>query len=202
MARPLDLTNRTDEENAGPQARQVARSTARAFAAAAAALLVSTLVVARSDAALTAEGTGNNNSFEAGTIALSDDDQGRSLFDLSNMAPGRPSSQCINVGYQGSILPVDITMLAESQGELSNYLNVRVELGTGGTFESCDGFQSEDELFQGTLGGLTREGSIDVARIRNDGAELSFRFIFDVADKAEAVGTTSSASIVWEAVPA
>ncbi len=199
MARKLKPTR--NEAETGSQDRQVARSTARAFAAAAAALLISTLVVARSDAALITEGTGNANSFAAGTIALSDDDQGRSLFDLADMAPGRPKAQCITVGYQGSILPVDVSMLAEAQGELAEFLTMTVEQGTGGSFESCEGFVPKRELFAGSLADLSQEGWLHVSRVRNDGTELSFRFVFDVADEADAVGTSASASIVWEAVP-
>ncbi len=201
MARRLELSG-SGPKDTGAQDRQIARSTARAFAAAAAALLVSTLVVARSDNALTSEGTGNGNSFEAGTISLADDDQGRSLFDLSDMAPGRPSTQCITVGYQGSVLPVDVGMLAEAQGELADYLTLTVEQGSGGNFDSCQGFVAASELYDGTLGGLADQGWSPVDRILNDGTELSFRFTFDIADDAKAIGASASASIIWEAVPA
>lgn len=200
MARRLDISRANNDES-GAQNRQVARSTARAFASAAAALLVSTLVVARSDTALSAEGTGNANSFEAGTIALSDDDQGKSLFDLSDMAPGRPGEQCITVGYQGTVLPADLTMEATAQGSLADFLAVRVERGAGGAFGACGGFVPETEIFDGTLAGLAAEGWIDVLKIRNDGTEVTFRFTFDIVDEAEAVGANASASIVWEAVP-
>jgi hypothetical protein len=201
MAQKLDLRGDVAGDRSA-QDRQNARATARAFAAAAAALLVSTLVVARSDSALTAEGTGNSNRFEAGTIALADDDQGRQLFDLSNMAPGRPQSQCITVGYQGTILPVDISMKAEAQGELADHLQLSVEQGRGGAFGSCAGFEPDADLFEGSLAGLAASGWTPVARIRNDGTELSFRFTFDVADESDAVGASATASIVWEAVPA
>jgi hypothetical protein len=201
MARRLDLAPSRDSSVA-TEDRQVARSTARAFAAAVAALLVSSLVVARSDAALTAEGTSNGNSFETGTIALSDDDQGRSLFDLFDMAPGRPSTQCITVTYQGSVLPVDVSMLAEAQGDLTRYLRVRIEQGTGGNFDSCADFVAESSVFEGTLASLAVEGALEVARIRSDSTELSYRFTFDIADESDAVGASASASIIWEAVPA
>ncbi len=199
MARPLDRQRTTPE--LVTHDRQVARSTARAFAAAAAALLVSTLVVARSDAALLNDGTGNATTFEAGTIALSDDDNGRSLFDLSNMSPGNPSEQCITVGYEGSILPVDVNMNVTAQGPLTNFLITRVERGTGGSFDDCSGFEADEIVFEGSLSQLAN-AELTGARVLNDGTQLTFRFVFDLADEAGAIGAAASSSIVWEALPA
>ncbi|MEL6983550.1 MAG: hypothetical protein AAFO29_14080, partial [Actinomycetota bacterium] len=68
---------------------RVGRLAAAALAAAVSALVIGSLVVTFSDRALDPTGTVAAGSVTSGTIALVDDDQGRSLFDLTDMVPGR-----------------------------------------------------------------------------------------------------------------
>ena len=152
MSRPISLETKaeTGEE------RRTGRSTARAFAAAISALLMSTLVVNRSSEALTTDGTVTGNQITSGVIALSDDDQGRSLFDLSDMAPGQTEVHCLEVSYDGTITPVDLTMITNAEGPLAAYLDVVIEAGTGGNFEDCEGFEKTSDVFDGTLDELAR----------------------------------------------
>ena len=104
------MARRYDGQSAStPQAasatRRVDHSTARAFAAALSALAISSLVVTTSSNVLNSEGTIASSHIEAGTISIDDDDEGRSLIELTNMAPGRPEEQCIQVIYEGTIVP-------------------------------------------------------------------------------------------------
>ncbi len=200
MSRPLaelDATDRGDRREP-----HLSRSTARAFAAAITALLISTLVVNRTSEALSIEGTVAANTFESGTITLVDDDGGRSLFDLSDMAPGRPTDRCIEVVYQGSIVPVALRLTTEAAGELAPYLTLTLEEGRGGGFETCDGFEPTEPLFQGSLDELASIRTIELGRIHNVGDSRSFRFRFDLADRREALGRVASADFVWEVTPA
>ena len=182
-----------------------------AFAAAMAALLVTTFVVNRSSGALESTGTVATNSIASGTIALTDDDLGRSLFDLEAMAPGRPEVQCLEVTYTGTILPVILSLSADTGGDLAPYLGVRIEVGTGALFGSCDGFRrdgtgsdvtdSDGLVFDGTLADLEAAGSTELARILNSGDAVSFRFTFELADTNDALDRVAQADFVWEAVP-
>lgn len=181
--------------------RRLDRSAARAIAAAISSLLITTLVVSSSVSALEPEGTIAGNSFEAGTITLVDDDQGRSLVNLSDMAPGRPVVECITVEYTGSILPVDLSVGATADGPLADFLLVEGELGIGGGYESCEGFQPELTVFSGTLGDIVRQESLTVASFVNTGDEATFRFTFEIVDDGRAVGTATAADFVWEVVP-
>ncbi|MDH4171943.1 MAG: hypothetical protein OEW42_20360 [Acidimicrobiia bacterium] len=198
---PLPLVEMPPEESVSPRDRRVARSTARAFAAAISALLIATLVVARSGSALEAEGTVAGTNFAAGTVSLVDDDRGRSLFDLSDMAPGRPVVRCIQVVYDGSILPVDLTLQAEGDGALLPYLETTIEEGTGGAFTSCDGFDPSRVVYGGTLSTLTTRSRLPIGTINNTGDGMSFRVTFDLADEQDALGKTASADFVWEVTP-
>lgn len=181
--------------------RRLDRSAARAIAAAISSLLITALVVSTSVSALEPQGTVAGNSFEAGTITLVDDDQGRSLVNLADMAPGRPVIECITVEYTGSILPVDLSVVATADGPLADYLWVEAEAGVGGGFGSCDGFQPDMGVFGGTLGDIVSQEAITVASFYNTGDEVTFRFHFEIMDDGRAVGLATAADFVWEVVP-
>ena len=198
---PLPLMETPQDTTDTPRERRVARSTARAFAAAISALLIATLVVARSGSALEAEGTTAKTNFEAGTVSLVDDDRGRSLFDLSDMAPGRPAVECIVVTYDGSILPVDLSVRAQGDGPLLPYLHVTVEEGDGGGFRDCEGFEPTDELYEGDLEELVRRNRVGLGTLNNTGDKRSFRVEFELADEQAALGLSAEASFEWEVTP-
>ena len=82
---------------------------------------------------------------------LTDDDNGTTLFDIPNMVPGRPASDCIAVTYEGDVLPVDVHLDASADGALVEALLVTIEGGTGGSFQNCGGFEPDGTLFEGTL---------------------------------------------------
>ncbi len=206
MARPLPTgltsppgASLTPEER--PPSGRLDRAAARAFAAAISSLIIATLVVSHSAQALDPEGTVAANSVAAGTVTLVDDDQGRSLVNLNDMAPGRPVEECIVVSYEGSVLPVDVSLLATVTGSLADHLLVAVERGTGGRFSSCDDFVPAEQVYSGTAGQFGRTEPIRVATVRNQYEDIAFRFRFEVLDDAEAVGQASAIDFVWEAVP-
>ena len=200
MSRPLDQLQPTVDTSATGE-RRLARATARAFAAALSALLISTLVVSRSDAALQADGTTSASTATTGTIELVDDDGGRSLFDLRDIAPGRPFERCVEVSYEGTLLPVELTVLAEAEGELAGFLDTTIESGTGGGFNSCAAFTPESVVYRGTLADLAASGATEVATLYNTGDSRSFRIRFEVADTNDALGLTTTAGFVWEVRP-
>ncbi len=202
MARPLIIDSlRTDDRNDEAQRRWVTLGTARAFAAAMSVLVIATFVVNRSAGALEADGAVNASEVSSGTIELNDDDNGRSLFNLSDMVPGRSSAECITITYDGSIVPVDLTLAADVQGDLGPYLDVLVEQGSSGGFESCAGFEALRVVFDGTLSGLAARDRLDLERILNQGESRVFRFTFTLQDRREALGRNASVGFIWEAKP-
>ena len=124
----------------GAEEASTGRTTARSLATAIALLIVSILVVARSRAALSTQEAGADVSLSAGSVELTDDDAGTSLFAVDDMVPDRPERDCIVVSYEGNVLPVMVGLSTEAEGALAELLDVQVERGTGGAFHDCSGF--------------------------------------------------------------
>lgn len=180
--------------------RRIDRSIAQAIASAIAALAVTMLVVGASTSALVRDGTASGSDFETGTITLVDDDQDRSLVDLADMAPGRPVTECINIAYTGSVLPVVVSLSADLDGDVAEFVDIQIEAGSDGGFGACSNFTPDSILFTGRLDELAEEG-LELDEIRRDGAQMSFRFTFDLADDSAAAGRSGTVDFVWEAVP-
>jgi hypothetical protein len=194
------VANQRHGVNADAANRRVARATSRSFAAAFACLLVSSLVVDRSSSALEQQGAVAAAAFTAGVVNLSDDDGGRSLVNLQGMVPGRSYSSCVEVTYEGTVLPIDLTLAADVEGELADQLLVSVESGSGGGYDDCDAFVPAATVFSGTLAELGR-GPQAVGPFTSDRERRTFRFVFELEDDASAMGRSVSADLVWEAVP-
>ena len=202
MTRPLaDYAPIIDDSQEKAEESWLTRTTARAFAAAVSALLIATLVVNRSNEALVTDGSVAGTTLASGTISLDDDDSGRALFDLSNMAPGRPIVQCIEVQYGGSIVPVDMILLAESAGDLGPYLNLSIDEGSGGGFEACETFVQSNRIYEGTLSDFASGDPLSVGVILNSGERRSYRITFGLQDEQEALGRVATADFIWEVTP-
>jgi hypothetical protein len=111
-------------------------------------------------AAFSAQTDNTGNSWSSGTVVLSDDDSGAVLFSASNMKPGDSSTKCIQVTYTGTLAANVKLYGAVTAGspDLSPYIKLKVEQGTGGTFADCTGFSpngTTPTLFDGTLGGAS-----------------------------------------------
>jgi hypothetical protein len=124
-----------------PSAR-LRRATALAVAPTA-ILAAGALVWQSSTAAFTATTRNAGNSWSTGQVTLTDDDQGRAGFTVTNLVPGQTGQRCIVV-TSGSNVPGEVRSYVENlsgsaQG-LEDHILLRVERGTGGNFESCDGF--------------------------------------------------------------
>ncbi len=107
-----------------------------------------------SSAAFTAQ-TGNSaNSWNAGTVALTDDDSNTAMFAATNLRPGSTGEKCITVTYSGS-LSASVKMYGTAvSGALSPYVDLVVEEGSGGGFGSCGSFVSSGTIYTGTLASL------------------------------------------------
>lgn len=193
---PIDL----DAEEAS-----TGRTTARSLATAIALLIVSILVVTRSRTALSTEDAGADVSLGAGSVELTDDDAGSSLFAADDMVPGRPERDCIVVSYEGNVIPVAVGLSSEAEGALAGLLDVQVERGTGGAFHDCSGFRPTATVYDGTLAGLAAEtGGVEAATVTETPAAATFRFTFELTGVPDASETeaTASARFIWQADPA
>lgn len=202
MARQLlELRDHDDSSSVEGRDNRISRVAAAALAAALSALVIGSLVVTSTARALDPAGTSAGAVATSGTISLVDDDGGRSLFDLTNMAPGRPVVHCIEVSYDGSIVPVDLAMRAESAGDLAPYLDVVVESGRGGGFGDCSGFGRQGQVYGGTLADLAAAGWLPLGTLVNSGQAVTYRVTFELQDRQEALGRAATVSFVWEVAP-
>jgi hypothetical protein len=175
----------------------------RALAMVASLGFVSVLVMTSSRAAFVDTTDNSSNRFQAGTVELSDDDTGSVLFDVSDLAPGESRSNCIRVGYTGS-LAANVRLYGAASGALAEFLDLQVQIGTGGSFGSCGGFSSGSTLFTGTLE--------DFAASRTDFASglagwngatnptnRTYRLTVTLQDDNDAQGLSADADFTWEA---
>lgn len=201
MARPLlELVDVAPAEIVEQRDNQATWMAAGSLAAALSVLAIAALVVSRSGN-LHPAGTVAGVGLEAGTIALVDDDRGRLLFDLDDMGPGQPVDHCVELTYDGTIVPVDLAMRAEVSGELVRYLDVTVESGDSGGFDDCTGFVRGQEIFDGGLEQLASQGWVELGQLLNTGDQRSYRVTFEMEDNSDALERDATISILWEVTP-
>lgn len=141
----------------------------RIAGAAAGVVLVSGVVLQVSSAAFTDTTENADNAWQAGTVYLSDSQNGTALFSSTseNIVPGWSETKCILVTYDGSVAPdAPISFsgtVTENTGDqlgdngLADDLDVIVEMGPEGS--SCLNGQIVDgtQTLLGLLGGGTTE---------------------------------------------
>ncbi|NNF65507.1 MAG: hypothetical protein HKN07_14790 [Acidimicrobiia bacterium] len=181
------------------------RSIIRLAAIASAILLLTVLVVTRSDAAFTAVTDNPGNSLATGSVVLTDDDGGATaLFTATGMSPGNPIVACITVTYAGSLLNADIKMYGSTTGTLDTYLDTTIEEGTGGSFGDCTGFTPASTIFNNTLENYATvhtdwASGLDVYTATATPQSRTLRITVDVQNNPAAQNLSSTATFTWEA---
>lgn len=186
-----------------PRLGMLTMSLFRATAAAAALLLVTVLVVNRSEAAFTATTSNSSSGFATGSLSLTDDDAGSALFTASDMTPGTPTVQCIEVTYAGTVLPAPVRLYGSATGTLATYLDTTVEVGSGGAFSNCAGFTPSSTIYTGTLANFSATHSnwtsaVPVFTAASTPSVVTLRFTVDVQNDNAAQGTTATADFIFE----
>lgn len=176
---------------------------ARLIAVALTTLLLSFLVLARSQQVLE-QGIGTSGEIRAGVVALTDDDDGSTLFDIPAMAPGDRSTNCIQVIYDGTIVDALVGLRVRGGGPLASFLDTTIEVGRGGGFEDCDGFTSTHVAYRGSLARLVDQHGPSAAALRGFRVgELpdarTFRVTVHLDESLSTQGLTATADLVWTA---
>jgi hypothetical protein len=112
----------------------------------AAILLAGLLVWQGSNAAFTATTRSSGNSWSTGQVTLTDDDLGAAAITIQHMLPMQTGSKCIVVTSTSDVagqVRTYIANLSPSAQHIENYIQLQVQVGTGGTFTSCTGFVPE-----------------------------------------------------------
>jgi len=177
--------------------------TVRVVAFSAAMLLLTMLVVTRSQAAFTATTSNPTSGFTAGRLSLTDDDSGNSMFTATGMVPGTPVTACMTVTYNGDLPNAPVRLWGAGSGPLAQYLNLSIEVGTGGSSASCSGFSSTSTLYTGTLSNFAANrtnwsNGIAAFTAATTPTTRTFRFTATVQDTDAAQGLNATAGFTWE----
>jgi len=155
------------------------------------------------------------NEISTGTVAISDNDAGSALYNITGAKPGDTVSKCIRTTYTGS-LPADVHLYTTSApGALAQYVDLIITKGTQstGVFPDCGNFVADPgvPLFTGTLQGFeqtrnTFAAGIDTAPSGHTTWQTSDSVVYKV-DATLQTGTpdasqgssSGSHTFIWEA---
>lgn len=158
-----------------------------------------------------------DNSFQAGTVVLTDNDAEGAMLSLQNAKPGDTDTSCIVVSYTGS-LPASVRLHGVTTGTgLDQYLNVTITRGTILTpaFDSCTGFVADltnysgagaGVIYNGTLAAFPDSYAAGIVDPTSGSPESwtnpeshAYKVTVSVADDNAAQGLTASQTFTWEA---
>jgi Camelysin metallo-endopeptidase len=191
--------------------RRAARSARNArWLAVPVGLVASSLLVWQaSNAAFSGTTDNPGNSWNAGTVALSDDDGGATaLFDVANLKPGSTGEKCITVTYSGTLDALVKLYAPSASGTLAQHLNLTVERGDGGSFGNCSGFVADGSpQYTGTLLGFATahtdfgNGWEAWTTATDPDKAKTYRFTYTLQNGTpdSEQGATASATFKWEA---
>jgi predicted ribosomally synthesized peptide with SipW-like signal peptide len=166
--------------------------------------------------AFTATTTNTGNSFAAGTVAISDNDNDNFMLALTNAKPSDADTSCIKVTYTGS-LSSTVRLYSTQTGTLGQYLTLTVTRGTDSSpsFDSCTNFTADATNYIGQGAGVIYSGNLSgFATTYNTGLvdplagtpeswttneTHTYKFVITLQDVNAAQGLTGTAGFTWEA---
>lgn len=175
--------------------------------------LVSTMVVRASSAAFTGSTSNDANTWDAGTVTLTDNDAGAAMFKAANLRPGDTAKKCVEVTYTGSLTPaeaikihgvIDSGTSPAASATLSDDLDIVLNIYAA-TQTCATANPTPSPVYSGTLAGLpsgyatgsttawTPAGGASEVRA----FELTYTLGTDTSNDAQGDGAT--ANFVWEA---
>jgi hypothetical protein len=135
----------------------------------------------------------------ASDLSLEPGARGAALFSAAALAPGHPVSRCVAVTASNPDgAPADARLYGSVSGALATGLLFRVELGTGGSYDSCSGFTGTS-AFSGTLADFGALHNDFASGLRQTTATATYRFTVEVSDDQQWQGLSASTQFVWEA---
>ena len=154
------------------------------------------------------------NTFDAGTVVLTDNDANTAMYNIADAKPNDVVVRCIRVTYSGT-LPSTVRLYTTTPvNPFGQYVTLSIDKGTmpgATTFPNCTGFTPDavPNIFTGTLSsfgtgrtnfatGVPANPGAAVQWVNND--TVVYRFTLTMQDNALAVGGSSGVhSFTWEA---
>ena len=203
----------TSAPNPQPRRRPRRLSTearlARISAVVASLVFVTFVTVSASRAAFSATTTNTSNTATAAGLTLTDDDSASALFTLTDMTPGNTFTRCIALTYTGATnltQPVTLYRNAAPTGTgLEQYLDLTIDIGTGGNNTSCTGFTSTSQIYTGTLATFLTNRTSYANGLNTTWTPSAtpqtrtYRFTLAVQDNNAAQALTTGFGFTWEA---
>jgi hypothetical protein len=172
------------------------------------ALLVSA-IAAVVHSSFTATAKNEGNSFETGSISLTDNDNEQVLFNASGLEPASaPQRKCIQVTYGSSgTLKSSVRLFGTTSGALAPHLNLKVTRGSfasGAANTSCDGFTADASgvLFDDALSAYPdswADGIVDPRAAWQAGDKAAYQLEVSLDDSDDAQGKSASQAFAFEA---
>jgi hypothetical protein len=172
------------------------------------------LVWTASYSAFTDETRNSGNSWAAGAVALTDDDGGSARFTVTGMVPGDTQTKCIEVtansSVPGLVKMYNVNPVNTGSG-IADYVMIKVEQGTPGTFASCSTFagstivdtQSLSDMNSTYSSWASAAGSWATTGTSGETQSYRFTWTFDTTGLTEAEvnalqGTHTGVDFEWE----
>lgn len=168
--------------------------------------------------AYTATTSNGSDSYQAGSVALSDNHvNGTALISLTSAKPGDVDTGCIQVSYTGS-LGAAVHLYGTTTGALAPYLTLTVTRGTDSSpsYRSCTNFTADATNYTGQGNGVVYSGNLSAfpssyaagivdpavgggTQTWANGDKHSYRFTITAQDNSASQGLNATASFTWEA---
>ncbi len=168
-------------------------------------------------AAFNSTTSNTGDTFQAGTVSITDNHNATALISLANAKPGDTDTGCIQVSYSGT-LSATVKLYGSGTGSLAPYLNLTVTRGTDSSpsYRSCTNFTADANNYIGQGNGVIYSGTLSAfpssyaAGISDPavggGTETwtnpeahSYKFTVTAQDVNASQGLTGAASFTWEA---
>jgi hypothetical protein len=175
-------------------------------------------------AAFVATTVNGNNTFTAGSVRLTDNDSGSVMFAVGPLAQTTSGSRCIDVTSSGTLAnEVRLrAVVSETDGAvpadgalLDDNLNMKVEIGAGGTFTDCSSFvpaTTGSVVYDAPLAGMRAFTTFALGKPLGAGGTAawlpsisapetrSFRFTYSLTNAPDTVqGDGAGVTFTWEA---
>ena len=128
--------------------------------------IAGTILGTQTWAVFSATSSSSGNTFAAGTVAISDNDNAAALLSLASATPGAFDEGCITVTYSGS-LPATVKIYGAgtftSASSLAPYIDLVITRGSFGSppgFDSCTGFTADATNYTGAGAGIVYSGTL------------------------------------------
>ncbi|HEU4349241.1 MAG TPA: TasA family protein [Actinoplanes sp.] len=189
------------------------RERAKGIVTVASALVFGLVASGATWSAFNAQTSNAANSFNTGTVAITDNDVDSAMFTVSGMRPGTAVSKCIKVTYTGTLTAGVKFYGATTAGTgLESYLQLSVTRGTSsGAFSDCTAFTADSTnhsglgagvLYSGLLSGFPATqgaGVTDPTAAWATNESHWYKFTVDVTDTNDAQNKSATETFTWDA---